>query len=167
LAPLRVFSCLVSTPSLLQLLGLHTVTALLYQINLALLGMRGWSSFDGGPNATGMSNSPEFAALIAAHRRASGRRRFLELWRTRCELARVAGQRRPSLMAVMARVFGWELLATAPLWIMGAAGDQAIPWVLNLTLRNIEDPEVCVRTFSALILHLPELYHQALLCLHC
>ena len=77
----------------------------------------------------------------------AGRRRFLELWRTRCEEARAAGRRRPSLMAVMARVFGWELLATVPLWIMGAAGDQAIPWVLNLTLRNIEDPEVCVPPF--------------------
>jgi hypothetical protein len=75
------------------------------------------------------------------------------MWHARCEAARLAGRKRPSLMAVVARVFGWDLLATMPLWLMGAAGDQAIPWVLNLTLRNIEDPQVL--TYAAASPHQP------------
>ncbi|KAK3265270.1 hypothetical protein CYMTET_26033 [Cymbomonas tetramitiformis] len=45
----------------------------------------------------------------------------------------------PSLLKVLRVSFGLELARAFPLWVLGAAGTQAVPWVLNLIIHELEE----------------------------
>jgi ABC-type multidrug transport system fused ATPase/permease subunit len=76
-------------------------------------------------------------------------RRFMGLWRQKLKADKdkltangrsndKSKVRHPSLMAVMATVFGCDLFWSLPTWLGGFIGEQSIPWLLNLILYTIE-----------------------------